>query len=355
VVEETPSPAVDDALRQAMTSAAVELGRKLGYLGAGTAEFILDEKTRRFFFLELNTRLQVEHPITEAISGLDLVELQLLVAQGANLKELGLLDNIPFQGHAIEVRLCAEDPDNDFGPRTGVIQKWSPANAAKDLPGVRYDTGIEDGSEISVYYDSMVAKVIVHAPTRAEAVRRMIMALSRTVILGVTTNQKFLISIMNNPRFQSGTFDTNFITLENDRLFQKTTTALVQSSVVAATLFDWCVRKNQQVHLRNMAPNWRNVPWRNPSVRYLINQEQEVSITYAYQGNEQRDYRHAFQCGVALASEEAPKSKEDPKKIAQGPELSLSAVLYDADFGKETPGPKGVQGAKGLLRATIGR
>ncbi|KAI8100180.1 carbamoyl-phosphate synthase L chain, ATP binding domain-containing protein [Halteromyces radiatus] len=346
VVEETPSPAVDDDLRKRMTTAAVELGRKLGYVGAGTAEFILDEKTKRFYFLELNTRLQVEHPITEAISGLDLVELQLLVAQGVNLKELGILDQISFHGHAIEVRLCAEDPDNDFGPRTGIIQKWSPANAAKDLPGVRYDTGIEDGSEISVFYDSMVAKVIVHAPTREEAIRRMVMALSRTVILGVTTNQKFLISIMNNPRFHSGTFDTNFIAVEKDRLFHKTTTALIQNSVVAATLFDWCIRKNQQIHLRNVAPNWRNVPWRHPKVRYLINREQEVSITYAYQGNENRDHRHAFQCSVQLVETEEKKDDDDQS-------LSLHAVLYDADFGKEVPGPRGVFGGKGLLRATI--
>ncbi|KAI8331185.1 carbamoyl-phosphate synthase L chain, ATP binding domain-containing protein [Chlamydoabsidia padenii] len=354
VVEETPSPAVDDDLRQAMTSAAVELGRKLGYVGAGTAEFILDEKTKRFFFLELNTRLQVEHPITEAISGLDLVELQLLVAQGANLKELGVLDNIAFRGHAIEVRLCAEDPDNDFSPRTGVIQKWSPANAAKDLPGVRYDTGIEDGSEISVYYDSMVAKVIVHASTRAEAIQRMKMVLSRTVILGVTTNQKFLISIMDNPRFQTGTFDTNFIAIENDSLFQRTTTAMVQNSVMAATLFDWCVRKNQQVHLRNMAPNWRNVPWRHPTVRYLINQDQQVAITYDYQGNGKRDHRHVFKCGVVLVDpSEQAKSNEAVKKTNGSLDLPLSAVLYDADFGKETPGPRGVHGAKGLLRATI--
>ncbi|KAG1241337.1 hypothetical protein G6F68_016809 [Rhizopus microsporus] len=115
--QETPSPAVDPQLRQAMTNAAVQLGRRLGYVGAGTVEFILDEKTKKFYFLELNTRLQVEHPITEAISGLDLVELQLLVAQGANLKQMGILDNITFRGHAIEVRLCAEDPENDFSPR----------------------------------------------------------------------------------------------------------------------------------------------------------------------------------------------------------------------------------------------
>ncbi|KAI9305665.1 carbamoyl-phosphate synthase L chain, ATP binding domain-containing protein [Cunninghamella echinulata] len=348
VVEETPSPAVDPALRKAMTNAAVELGRKLRYLGAGTAEFILDEKTKKFYFLELNTRLQVEHPITEAISGLDLVELQLLVAQGVNLKDYGVLDNIPFKGHAIEVRLCAEDPDNDFSPRTGVIQKWAPINASKDIPGVRFDTGIEDGSEISIYYDSMIAKVIVHAPTRAQAVRLMITALSRTVLLGITTNQKFLIDIMKNPRFQTGTFDTNFIGIEKERLFRKTTTADVQNSVVAATLFDWSVRRNQQDRLRNVPSNWRNVPWKSPKVKYLINHDQEVAITYVNQGSDNRDHRTPFNCHVELTAEQEQKEKEKDEKVPP-----IVAVLYNTDFGKQKPGPRGIEGAKGLLRTSI--
>ncbi|CAO3619269.1 unnamed protein product [Cunninghamella blakesleeana] len=354
VVEETPSPAVDAELRKAMTNAAVELGRKLGYVGAGTAEFILDEKTKKFYFLELNTRLQVEHPITECISGLDLVELQLLVAQGVNLKELGILENIQFKGHAIEVRLCAEDPDNDFSPRTGVIQKWAPINASKEIPGVRFDTGIEDGSEISIYYDSMIAKVIVHAPTRAQAVRLMITALSRTVLLGITTNQKFLIDIMKNPRFQTGTFDTNFIQIEKDRLFHKTTAEDVQNGVIASTLFDWSVRRSQQHILRNVASNWRNVPWKNPHIKYLINHDQEVNISYANQVNEDgRDNRHTFHCHVHLTADQKEKEEKKTEKQELPPTPPIVAVLYDTDFGKETPNPRGIEGAKGLLRATI--
>ncbi|KAF7722027.1 hypothetical protein EC973_003749 [Apophysomyces ossiformis] len=338
VVEETPSPAVDRVLREAMTTAAVELGRKLGYEGAGTAEFILDERTKKFYFLELNTRLQVEHPITEAISGLDLVELQILVAQGSNLRTLGVLDNINFQGHAIECRLCAEDPDHDFQPRTGVIRKWSPADAASQMPGVRYDTGVEDGSEISVYYDSMIAKVIVHAPTREEAVRRMASVLSRTVVLGVTTNQKFLIDIMKNPRFQSGTFDTNFIAQESSRLFHAKTIRDIQNSAIAALVFDWKVRQDQQVHLRNVPSNWRNVPWRVPSVRLLLEDEM-IEITYDYRGKLD-DHSHHFVCGLRFKDEFAE---------------NINAVLLECKVndGAELPGANGIKGANGLLRVVI--
>ncbi|KAI8066435.1 carbamoyl-phosphate synthase L chain, ATP binding domain-containing protein [Gongronella butleri] len=343
VVEETPSPAVDSALREAMTSAAVELGRKLRYEGAGTAEFILDEKTKKFYFLELNTRLQVEHPITECISGLDLVELQLLVAQGINLDDAGLLKNLQFQGHAMEVRLCAEDPDHDFAPRTGTIYKWKPA----ELPGARYDTGVQDGSEISIYYDSMIAKVIVHAPTRAQAVRLMSQALSRSVILGLTTNQKFLLRIMQNARFQSGTFDTNFIQQEKAALFPEVTVDAIQPSAVAATLFDWSIRRAQRVHLRNVGSNWRNVPWRRPQVRYRLGDEQHVCVTYLHQDNEQRNAKDNFQCAVQFTNGEKPGENRDL-------ELPLNTTLVATDLvGKELTGPRGIQGAHGLLRLTI--
>lgn len=328
-----------------MTTAAVELGRKLGYVGAGTAEFILDEKTKKFYFLELNTRLQVEHPITEAISGLDLVELQLLVAQGANLKDLGMLENIQFQGHAIEVRLCAEDPENDFSPRTGIIHKWSPADAAQFIPGVRFDTGVEDGSEISIFYDSMVAKVIVHARTREEAVRRMSAVLARTVIVGVTTNQKFLISIMNNPRFQSGTFDTNFIVQEKERLFPAPQISHVQNSVVAALLFDWSIRRSQQVHLKNIQTGWRNIKWRNKRINFIVNRGHEVQIQYDYLGDPNNEKRHVFKANVI--------PKEETKQAEDVPELPISIVLFESDLGKEVAGPRGIQGCRGLLRCTI--
>ncbi|KAI7859664.1 carbamoyl-phosphate synthase L chain, ATP binding domain-containing protein [Circinella umbellata] len=339
VIEETPSPAVDETLREAMTNAAVELCRKLGYEGAGTAEFILDEKTKKFYFLELNTRLQVEHPVTEAISGLDLVELQILVAQGVNLKQLGVLDNVQFQGHSIEVRLCAEDPENDFSPRTGLIRKWSPVT---DIPGVRYDTGVEDGSEISVFYDSMIAKIIVHAPTRAEAVRRMAGALSRTVILGVTTNQKFLLSIMNNPRFQSGTFDTNFISLEHAQLFSRRTVEQLQSSIIAAMLFEWSIQIDQRVNLRNVQSNWRNIKWKVPSKKYVVNNDQDTQfqVEYEFQPNLKGSNKQ-FQSAAA--------AEKDKQKV----ELPLHVTLYESHFGQQTPGPQGIQGCSGLLRCSI--
>lgn len=329
-----------------MTTAAVELGRKLGYVGAGTAEFILDEKTKKFYFLELNTRLQVEHPITEAISGLDLVELQLLVAQGVNLKELGVLENIQFKGHAIEVRLCAEDPDHDFGPRTGIIHKWSPADAAQYIPGVRFDTGVQDGSEISIFYDSMVAKVIVHAPTRQEAVRRMATVLARTVIVGVTTNQKFLISIMNNPRFQQGHFDTNFIAQEKDRLFPTPHISHVKNSLIAAFLFDWTIRRSQQVHLKNIQTGWRNVKWRNKRIGFLVNDEEELQVQYDYLGEPHHDQRHEFIAQVL--------KKQDAQAGEDIAELPIKVVLFEeGNLGKEVAGPRGIQGCRGLLRCTI--
>ncbi|KAL0073592.1 carbamoyl-phosphate synthase L chain, ATP binding domain-containing protein [Phycomyces blakesleeanus] len=337
IIEETPSPAVDVTLRKAMATAAVELGRQLRYEGAGTVEFILDESTKKFYFLELNTRLQVEHPITEAISGLDLVELQILVAQGANLKTLGVLENIKFNGHAIECRLCAEDPESDFGPRTGVIHKWSPANAARQLQGVRYDTGVEDGSIISIFYDSMIAKIIVHAPTRAEAIQKMATTLARTVILGVATNQKFLLSIMNNSCFQSGTFDTNFINKEKSVLFPPLSDTL-NSSMVAALVYDWVRRKEEKIILRNIPPRWRNVHVNNPCMMFMIGHQQEAKIEYVYQGV--KDKRHRFQCYVNIAKDSTESQM-------------LDVVLFETDMEKEVPGPNGIQGIKGLIRLAI--
>ncbi|KAI8987425.1 carbamoyl-phosphate synthase L chain, ATP binding domain-containing protein [Mycotypha africana] len=350
VVEETPSPALDEELRKIMTNAAVDLGRKLGYIGAGTAEFILDEKSRKFYFLELNTRLQVEHPITEAISGLDLVELQLLVAQGANLKELGVLDNLQFHGHAIEVRLCAEDPDQDFAPRTGTIHKWStPIHSTQEqMPGVRFDTGIEDGSEISSYYDSMVAKVVVHAPTRSEAIRRMITVLSRTIIVGITTNQKLLLEIMKNPCFHSGTFDTNFISIEKDRLFpQVQVVEYYKNAIVAALLFDWSVRRNQQTHLRNVQAGWRNVYWRHKRLDFALvsDKNYELQIQYKYLGEPDLNKRHQFEAQIAL--------KKDLQQTEDLPELPIAITLFECDVGQQVPSSRGIKGCKGLIRCTI--
>ncbi|MFY9470309.1 MAG: biotin carboxylase N-terminal domain-containing protein, partial [Solirubrobacterales bacterium] len=202
ILEESPSTAVDDALRRQMGDAAVAAGRELSYSGAGTVEFIL-APSGEFFFLEVNTRLQVEHPVTEAITGLDLVRLQLLVAAGEPLPAEAT--DPRRAGHAIEVRLYAEDPASEFLPQTGTL-------ARIELPGdVRVDSGVRDRSEVSVYYDPMLAKVIAHAPSRQEAARRLAAALRRAKLHGVTTNRDFLVRLLEHPEFLDGSTDTAFL------------------------------------------------------------------------------------------------------------------------------------------------
>jgi len=200
IIEEAPSPAVSPELRRAMGAAAVRAAEAVNYEGAGTVEFLLDREGR-FYFLEMNTRLQVEHPVTEEVTGLDLVALQLAVARGEGLPEF---DPAP-DGHAIEVRLYAEDPAHEFLPQTGTL-------LAFDIPwDTRCDTGVETGAEVSAYYDPMLAKLITHGDTREEARARMIAALKDAVILGITTNRDFLIDVLGSDEFANGAATTDFL------------------------------------------------------------------------------------------------------------------------------------------------
>lgn len=204
LIEESPSPAVDEALRTRMGEAAVNAAKAVDYVGAGTVEFLL-APNGEFYFLEMNTRLQVEHPVTELVTGEDLVQWQLRVAAGEPLPKTQ--EQIQLNGHAIEVRLCTEDAANDFLPQTGPILTW-------DLPtneGLRVDYGIESGGEISPWYDSMQAKVIAYGPTRDIARRRLIAALAETHLFGVTSNRDFLSDMLSHDVFASGDFDTGFI------------------------------------------------------------------------------------------------------------------------------------------------
>ena len=202
VIEEAPGPAVDAPLRARMGAAAVAAAKAVGYRGAGTVEFLLDE-TGAFYFLEMNTRLQVEHPVTELITGLDLVALQFSVAQGAPLPVAQ--DDICLNGHAIEARLYAEDPANDFLPATGTVALWQPG------PDVRVDSGIATGSTVSPHYDPMLAKIIAHGPTRDAARRALIAGLEGTAALGLTTNGSFLQDILRAPGFAQGAATTSFL------------------------------------------------------------------------------------------------------------------------------------------------
>jgi len=195
VVEEAPSPAVDGSLRARMGATAVAVAREIGYVGAGTVEFLLD-RAGHFYFMEMNTRLQVEHPVTELVTGLDLVELQIRVARGEPLP-LQQAD-VELRGHAVEVRLCAESPADEFLPGSGPVIDWAaPA-------GVRCDHALATGWEVTAWYDSMVAKLVAHAATREQALARLAEALDHTVLLGLQSNREFLARVLRHPAFVAG-------------------------------------------------------------------------------------------------------------------------------------------------------
>ncbi len=205
IIEESPSPIMTEALRSKMTDAALKICRDINYVGAGTVEFIVS-KEGDFFFLEMNTRLQVEHPVTEWVTGLDLVAWQILVAQGLPLPRKQ--SEIIHRGHAIEVRLCAEDPDNAFLPCIGTILKVMHRNLG---PGQRLDTGYQEGNAVSVNFDSLLGKLSVYAPTRAYAIARMRQALKEVCFLGVKNNRDYLGRILRHPAFSEGKTFTSFV------------------------------------------------------------------------------------------------------------------------------------------------
>ena len=265
IIEESPSPAVDDALRQELTHAAVTAGRAVGYTGAGTVEFVVD-RDGSFYFLEMNTRLQVEHPVTEEVTGLDLVELQLRVAEGEPLPPE--VRRAAITGHAIEARLYAEDVPAGFLPVTGTLHRF----AIPSGPGLRIDTGYRDGSVISPHYDAMLAKVIAHGRTRAEAARRLARALQTAEIHGLATNRDLLVAILREPEFLAGATDTGYLT-------RHPPAALAAAGAAPATARHALVAAlARQVANRAAAPVLATLPsgWRN-----VVSAPQRVSYTAA--------------------------------------------------------------------------
>lgn len=257
IVEESPSPAVTDDIRKRLFAAATAAAESIGYVGAGTVEFML--KGEDFHFLEVNTRLQVEHPVTELVYGVDLVEWQLRIAEGA---ELPAKTPEP-QGHAIEVRLYAEDPANDWRPASGTLHKIH-------VPGdVRLDSGVEDGSEISVFYDPMLAKVIAHAPTRLAAARKLATALESAHIHGLITNRQLLVDILQNDAFLNGDTHTGFLA-EHDF----TRTVDPQPFALAAALVQAAGRK-----IGHLPLGWRNVRSQQPKAKFLFG-DTEIEVEY---------------------------------------------------------------------------
>ena len=222
VLEEAPAPGVDAAMREAMGTAAIEAARAVNYFGAGTVEFIVEQRagSMNFYFMEMNTRLQVEHPVSEAISGVDLVEWQLLVAAGLPLPKKQ--EELAINGHAIEARICAENPDNEFLPATGTLFTYQkPEHSTFNVADVRIDDGVREGDVISPFYDSMIAKLIVHAPTREQALAKLDRALAQTRIVGLPNNVAFLRYIINTESFSKANLDTALIEREHDELFNQ--------------------------------------------------------------------------------------------------------------------------------------
>jgi acetyl/propionyl-CoA carboxylase alpha subunit len=252
VVEEAPSPTIDAQLRQRICETAVEISRTAGYRNAGTVEFIM-EPSGEFYFLEMNTRIQVEHPITEAITGVDIVEQQIRVARG---EQLGMSQSdVKFNGHAIEVRLYAEDADNDFAPSTGPLLLYRPA------PDIRFDNGFNEGQAVTSAFDPMLAKIVVHADTREAAINKAIKGCEQTLVMGVTTNADFLERVLNHPAFIDGKTHTGFIDEHKADLMSPALTADEMQVLLAAAALSNRAFNDPEIAAPEMHANigsWRN-------------------------------------------------------------------------------------------------
>lgn len=252
VIEEAPSPIVTEELRHAMGACAVNVARSCNYIGAGTVEFIVDENLD-FFFLEMNTRLQVEHPITEMITGIDLVKEQINIAKGNKLSISQ--DDLRINGHSIELRIYAEDPANNFLPDTGILQTY----VLPEGPGVRIDNSYAEGMEIPVYYDPMISKLIVWGRDREEAIARMIRAIKEYKITGIQTTLSFGNFVMNHDAFLSGHFDTHFVSkhFNPEKMANGDADEMQIAAFFSNFLFSQKPIKKQPQAINQHASNWK--------------------------------------------------------------------------------------------------
>ena len=262
IIEESPSPAVTPEIQSRMTDAAMALAREASYTNAGTVEFLLGP-SGDFYFIEVNTRVQVEHPVTEMVTGLDLIRLQIEIAQGSKLPEAQ-----PQQkGHAIEARLYAEDPANNFVPSTGVLHVWRPPETS---PRLRIDSGVEEGTEIGVYYDPLLAKIVAHGEDRPSAIRKLTHALRNFAAQGLQTNREFLIAMLESEEFQSGKAHTGFRLAfssaadeELDRIFCSITRAHIERT-----------EHKRRAILPSVPVRFRNNPTAAPTMKFAIGEKE---------------------------------------------------------------------------------
>ncbi|MGE0101373.1 MAG: biotin carboxylase N-terminal domain-containing protein [Blastocatellales bacterium] len=284
VVEESPSPAVDEDLRRRMGEAAVGIGRAIGYSGAGTVEFLLGPDGK-FYFIEVNTRLQVEHPVTEMLTGLDLVRMQIEIAEGSPLELTQ--DRVVRSGHSIEVRLYAEDPLRGFLPSSGTIVDWMVDDQFSVFArgeGLRIDCGIAAGSEIGIHYDPLLAKLIVHAQDRPAAIRRLASALRRTSVCGVATNREFLIRLLEHPSFAGGEAHTGFIAEYQKDLLCPREDPFERRAMIAVALFRQINGRRSHHLLRELPDRYRNNPWRDAVLKVRTG-EAEMAVAWRPEGS----------------------------------------------------------------------
>ena len=348
VIEEAPCPVMTPELREAMGSAAVAAAKAVDYVGAGTVEFLLGEDSE-FYFLEMNTRLQVEHPVTELVTGLDLVDLQFKVASG---QPLGFdQSEVTLNGHAVEIRLYAEDPANDFLPSTGMIEYWREPQGS----GVRVDAGVKTGNEVSPFYDPMIAKVIAYGPTRDEARHRLVDALGDSTLIGPATNRDFLIDALNRESFITGEATTAFIEDEyGDEGFSLAPTTMDLS---IAALIQCCVRTEHSLaHSTGVNPELINWSSGAALTSVCVYRQGDDLLHFVVSPVDQQNYRvtldeeaidiRVIEFGNQCISIEIDNKKSDVLFYSDGDQLSVATgtlefSVLDIAAGEVTQGISG--------------
>ena len=329
IVEEAPGVLAPE-VRQRLHEAAVAAGRAVDYVGAGTVEFLL-APDGDIFFLEMNTRLQVEHPVTELTTGLDLVRLQLLVAEG---NPLSIGTTPPATGHAIEVRLCAEDPAQGYRPATGTLHRFTVPGVATEFgpltgAGLRLDSGVTDGSVVGIHYDSMLAKVIAWAPTRGEAARALAGALARAELHGVATNRDLLVRVLRSPEFAAVDLDTGFLDRHPEVFAPLLAPEELPVAAVAAALASAAGRRAAAPVLAGLPSGWRNVPAFTQVTRYAEPDGGELEVRYRL------DRRGAL-VEWSVASGDGSSAADDDA-APSGPSTKISEPTRCTRYVRRTP------------------
>ncbi|WP_303293383.1 acetyl/propionyl/methylcrotonyl-CoA carboxylase subunit alpha [Marinobacter sp. ST-43] len=325
VLEEAPAPGLSEDTRKAMGEAAVRAAQAINYVGAGTVEFLYDVDGS-FFFMEMNTRLQVEHPVTEMVTGQDLVEWQLKVAWGEPLPLTQ--DQVKTRGHAIEARIYAEDPDQDFLPATGTLRYLSTPDESAH---VRVDTGVTEGDEISIHYDPMIAKLIVWDETREQAVNRMVQALEHYRIAGLKTNIRFLHAAVDAQPFREAELTTNFIATHNDLLFPKSRLDLDKALVLAAGFILEQRKSAEPVTADPWSPFGRKNSWRmnseyaQPLTLQVADDKHELKIL-------ERDDRYQVFVGGSVYHLNAKLNDDYLQAVINGHRLSVHGNLHNEEL-----------------------